>query len=246
MNASTALSLMRLMDQSAMPLDLAVLKGSVLTLQRNELLKRMRGDWILFIDDDMQWAPDAVARLVQTLEDLRDQGIEPDVLGALCFRRVSPYQPTLYVRAKGGGYNFLEEWDTDIVDIDATGMAFALITKACLERLVGGPIPPFEERIEVRAAPDFFKWYGSLGEDLRFCEEVKAAGGRVMVDTRVHIGHIGERVIGYQDFLRELAERPDEDYEARKQVNDTMGMPTVTRQAAIAKLEAVADGVEGD
>jgi hypothetical protein len=237
MNTSTVFSILATDRSDLGPLDILALKGSILTLQRNALIQHMRGDWILFIDDDMVWPQDAVKRLIASLQELRDGGIEPDVLGALCFRREHPYQPTLYVRdGPEGAYNFLETWDTDYVDVDATGMAFALITKRCLERLTGSGQPPYEERIRQDRYPDFFEWTGRMGEDLRFCSDVKRFGGRIMVDTRLEIAHVGEILVGNADFLQALASRPTSITKARKEVNDKMGLPTMTRSAAKGKL----------
>lgn len=238
MNTSTVLSLMT-MERGDMAVDILVLKGSVLPLQRNALIQQMRGDWILFIDDDMVWEPDAVLRLLQTKEELDAQGVVADVLGGLCFRRGAPHQPTLYVRTENEGpFNFLEDWDTDIVDVDGTGMAFALVTKQCLERIAGGPMLPHEERIKLSRPPQFFTWYGAMGEDLRFCETVKKAGGRILVDTRIHIGHVGEKTFGYDDYLKEVITRPPEVTAERRKINDHMGMPTLTRSQAKRKLQA--------
>ena len=207
-------------------------KGNVLTLQRNNLVQRMRGDWILFIDDDMVWQPDAVRRLVATKDALEAQGYTPDVLGALCFRRAAPHQPTLYLKHKNGSYNFMETWEDDVVEVDATGMAFALITKAAFERIAGTEMPPFEDRRAFNRTPDFFRWLGSLGEDLRFCEDVKTAGGSIYVDTRIKIGHMAEKEIGVRDFWREVADRSQEDEDHRRVVNDQMGMETMDREQA--------------
>lgn len=237
-NASTAMALMRL-AASQVPIDVLVLKGSVLTFQRNMLLQRMRGDWLLFIDDDMQWGPDAIPQLIQTKKDLEARGIFPDILGGLCFRRAAPYQPTMYVRNEEGAFLTLEDWKEDIQDIDGTGMAFAMVTRQCVERLVGGPIPPFEDRVASTSAPDFFKWYGQLGEDLRFCEEVKAAGGRIMVDTRIHVRHIGERAFGYDDYLREMAFRSQADFDRKEAINDQAGLPTLDQDVAMEKYRAM-------
>jgi hypothetical protein len=214
------------------PTDKLFAGGNLLTLQRNTLVQRMRGDWILFIDDDMVWEPDAVKRLVQTKDELEAMGREVDVLGALCFRRAEPHQPTLYVRHESGPYNFLEQWEDDVVEIDGTGMAFALITKRAFERIAGTEQPSYAERIKYDRHPDFFRWQGQMGEDLRFCQDVKAAGGHVYVDTRIRIRHVAERRVGMRDFLRELAERDPEVTAARKEINDEMGLPTVDAESA--------------
>jgi GT2 family glycosyltransferase len=230
-NAQTMMSLM----QTDWPgqVDKLWARGNLLALQRNHLVGRMRGEWILFIDDDMTWEPDAVKRLVETKDTLEEQGLEPDVVGALCFSRSIPHQPTLYFKwPEQGSYNFMEDWDDDVVEVDATGMAFALIRKAAFERLSGSEMPPYEERRRLVRSPDFFRWYGGLGEDLRFCEDVRSVGGRVFVDTRIEIGHVSEKTVTRKDFVREIAERSDLDQVNRERINGDMGLPTMTRRKA--------------
>jgi glycosyl transferase family 2 len=212
--------------------DYNLVQGGILTLQRNEAVQRMRGDWLLFIDDDMVFAPDAIGRLVAA----RDE-IDADVIGGLCFRRTPPYQPTLYMRENPthGAYNFLERWDSDIVEVDATGMAFALIHKRVFEKIAGTSMPSEAVRGQL-GPPNFFRWDGRLGEDLRFCQDAKAAGCRIWVDTRIEIGHIGEIEIRHKQFLTELALRDDELVKVRRDVNDQMGLPTVTPDEARKEL----------
>ena len=240
MNTSTVLALFG-SDRSDLPVDILIVKGNVLTLQRNTLVSRMRGDWILFIDDDMVWRPDAIKRLIQSMHDLEEAGHEVDVLGALCFRRVAPFQPTLYVREKeSGAYNFLESWEDRFVEVDATGMAFCIITKRCFERIAGTPQPPYEDRVRMDRHPDFFRWSGAVGEDLRFCQDVKLAGGRVIVDTTIEIDHVAETKRGYRDFLRELSERDPAVTKLRRKINKQMGLPTVSSAEAKRRLRGLA------
>jgi len=119
-------------------------------------------------------------------------------------------------------------------------MAFCIITKACLERIAGTSMPPFEERIKMDKMPDFFRWHGALGEDLRFCQDVRAAGGRVIVDTDIRIGHMTEARRGYEDFLGEVAERDAEALGVRRKINKEMGLPPpLTRRQAKEKLSGL-------
>jgi glycosyltransferase involved in cell wall biosynthesis len=226
-------------DWSGIAVDFLIHRGNVLTLQRNTLVARMRGDWIIFIDDDMVWSGDALKRLIQSYHDLCEAGQKPDVLGALCFRRAAPFQPTLYVKTPDGPYNYLEDWEGRYIEVDATGMAFCLITKECFERIAGTPMPPFEDRLKFDRHPDFFRWQGALGEDLRFCEDVRKAGGRIIIDTDIQIDHISESRRGYRDFLRELATREEDVIEARRAVNDKMDLVTVSREEAQRKLDGL-------
>lgn len=209
-----------------------LMQGNVLTLQRNECIQRMKGDWILFIDDDMVWDPQAVASLIQT----RDEH-DLDMLGALCFRRSAPHQPTLFMREGPtfGTYNYLERWDDDIIEVDATGMAFIVIHKRVFERIAGTEMPPYDVRAGHKP-PNFFRWEGALGEDLRFCQDARESGSRIWVDTRLEIGHVGEHVIGRRQFLTEMALRSMRELGERRSVNDSMGLPTLQPSDALEEL----------
>jgi hypothetical protein len=79
-----------------------IIQGNILPLQRNGAVQRMLGDWLIFIDDDMVWDPGDIGRLVAA----RDE-VDADIMGALCFRRSAPFQPTLFVRESptSGAYN---------------------------------------------------------------------------------------------------------------------------------------------
>jgi Predicted glycosyltransferases len=235
LSAATTSSLL-MTDLSWIPPEKSIyrtlIQGGILTLQRNEAVQRMEGDWLIFIDDDMVWQPDAIKQLVQAREEH-----DLDILGGLCFRRSSPFQPTLYMREApdAGAYNFLERWDSDIVEVDATGMAFVIIHKRVFEKIAGSPMPSLEERIKLGPS-NFFKWDGILGEDLRFCQDARRAGCKVFVDTRIEIGHAAEIIVSKKNFLQELALRPDDLLAERRKVNTAMGFPTVTREEAMEEL----------
>jgi glycosyltransferase involved in cell wall biosynthesis len=210
-----------------------VVQGNVLTLQRNECIQKMEGDWILFTDDDMFFDPPMMKKLVETQREH-----DLDIVGGLCFQRGEPYQPTMYMRhgPTSGGYNFRETWEEgEIVEVDATGLAFLLITKRAIEKIIGAELPSFEERQKM-SAPPIFKWDGQYGEDFSFCQEAKAVGLSVFVDTSVKIGHIGTHMITDRTFLREIALRSPEDEAIRRELNDRMGLPTMTREQAREKL----------
>ena len=208
-------------------------QGSILTLQRNECIQRMRGEWILFVDDDMVWDADAIARLVQT----RDEH-DLDVVGGLCFRRTHPHQPTLYQRDDTDTqlYVTMEKWPEDeLVEVDATGCAFLLVTVRALEKIAGGPMPPLDMRVG-GPPPNFFRWEGIKGEDIRFCEDLRAAGNKIFVDTSIKVGHVSEMIIDERDFYRAIAERkPEVERETRK-IYRKRDLPVLTAREAKAKI----------
>jgi hypothetical protein len=212
-------------------------QGSMLVLQRNECLKQMEGDWILFIDDDMVWSPETIGQLVTSWLEVQDEFEEPVIMGGLCHRREAPYDPTMYARdAEGSGkYRFMEKWDTDIVEVDATGLAFVLIPVTALEAIMGTDWPNFETR-QLYQSPSLFTWQQHLGEDLRFMQDAKAAGCKVFVDTRVRIGHVTEVVVDRSEFLKHVVERPEEDEEMVREINDKHGLPTLSAEEAKDEL----------
>jgi glycosyltransferase involved in cell wall biosynthesis len=210
-----------------------IVQGNVLVHQRNECLHRMDGDWILFVDSDMAWQPDAIKTLVET----RDK-FDLDMVGALCFQRSAPFQPTMYMRASNDehGFTFLEEWAEDAaVEVDATGMAFCLIHKRVLSSVMGGPFPDLAERSELTPWP-FFSWGGEYGEDFKFCMEAKDAGSRIFVDTSVKVDHIGMTSINEESFLREIAFRNGEQQAFREWQMETIGQKAITRERAKERL----------
>jgi hypothetical protein len=235
-SAPTAISWM-MMDNSSFLLPgeyvgRFIVQGHILPMQRNECLQRMEGEWILFIDDDMTFQPDAVSTLVKTANDF-----DLDIVGGLCFQRGAPFQPTLYKQGPGGqGYTFMEVWPEDTaVEVDATGMAFTLITRRALEKMVG-EWPTYEERQRM-PAPPIFKWgQDGLGEDFGFCREAREAGLHIFVDTSVKVGHIATVTIDENSFYQQVALRPPEALAARREQLAALGLEPMLPGVAREKL----------
>jgi hypothetical protein len=235
LTAAAAMSLL-MVDFSWVPkgqnVQRTIITGGILTMQRNEAVQRMQGDWLLFIDDDMVFEPDAVKQLVAVQREY-----DLDIVGGLCFRRQPPHQPTLYMREgpTSGGYNFLERWDDGPVEVDATGLAFCLITRRAFETIAGSPMPSFDERASTRP-PSFFGWNNILGEDLQFCQDAKKHGLKIWVDTRIEIGHVSEFTVDKTWFWKEVAAREPDIEAKRLEMNAKMGLPTLTAEEAKEKL----------
>ena len=136
---------------------------------------------LLWIDDDMIFRSDAVPKLIA--HDL-------PIVGGLCFNRHHPYNPVLlYDPPKGcedAGFLFRYEWPQPpgLLEVDATGAAFLLTKREVFEKIAENLKPdegPFTQ--------------GGWGEDVSFCRRARAAGYKVMVDTSIEIGHVGEVVV---------------------------------------------------
>jgi hypothetical protein len=85
--------------------------------------------------------------------------------------------------------------------------------------------------------PNFFRWSDGVGEDLRFCQDAKAIGCRVFVDTRIKIDHHSETTINHRSFLQELAVREPGAERARRELNDQLCLPTMTAAEARDRLK---------
>jgi len=221
------------------PVNRIYVQGSQLPLQRNEAIRMMDGEWIIFIDDDMVFEAESVGRLVASYRELKAQINEPIIVGGLCVRRYPPYQPTLF-RAQDmveGPFNFIEDWDGhDYVEVDATGAAFYLIEPDVFTAIMGGPFPSVAIRSQLHPWP-YYEWTGTMGEDLRFCLKARNAGCRIFVDTRIHIGHVGQKIFTISDFYGQVAMRPDEVQAAVRTMNDGLGLHTLTRDGARRMLD---------
>lgn len=241
-SAGTAMSWLMLGFSFLKPLEYVgrfFIQGNVLTMQRNACLTEMEGDWILFVDDDMTFMPDALERLLATQEKTG-----ADIVGGLCFQRGEPFQPTIYLKAKDGGYTFTETWaEGEVIEVDATGMAFCLITVQALRKIIadqtgdelGEVIWPDRETRRKRP-PNFFQWLGDWGEDFGFCQLAKAAGCKIVVDTAVEVGHVSEITVNKTHFWREVAFREDDAYAGKKALGDSVGARTMTNLEALEKL----------
>lgn len=162
---------------------------------RNDVVRRFLAtdaEWLLFIDSDMGFDPDAVDRLVAAADP-----VDRPVVGGLCFgqRRgaVGPAGsvrlqqfPTIYQWVMGGitGCAPIHDYPADsLVRCDATGAAFLLIHRSALETLRGRydePRPWFDEMIQAGRV---------FGEDLTFCWRLRESGVPLHVHTGVRTSH---------------------------------------------------------
>jgi hypothetical protein len=86
-----------------------------------------------------------------------------------------------------------DEWlngNDGLIEVDATGAAFHIVSTECLANL--GP-DPYTPMINPHG--------GYFGEDMSFCKRVRNAGYKVELDTGLTIGHEVEAFIGMNGFL---------------------------------------------
>ena len=133
-------------------------------------------DSILYVDDDMTFDLDALARL---RDDEEGQGY--DILQALCLSRAAPHRPIIFMPHGDRQFAIPSEAPADtIVDVGLVGLGFTLIRRHAFECVAA----------ELEPRQMFFRWSDvGHGEDAQFCFTAREAGCRLGVSTRVQIGH---------------------------------------------------------
>lgn len=139
---------------------------------RNGIVKeaqRIGCTHLLMMDTDMLYHPDTIYRLLSH---------NLPVVGALCYRRKPPFDPLMY-KGQPGDYHSIDEWETDLVEVDATGTGCLMFDMDIFKRM---PEPWFK----IRQNPD-----GSpIGEDIGFCHDLRSAGYKIYVDTAIPAAHL--------------------------------------------------------
>lgn len=159
---------------------LDILSGPDLAKGRNLLvetfLKETTDRYLLMLDSDMVFTPQAVAELHNSYDkDHRDH-----VIGGYCV--TGRGVPTLYTW-KDGDFrdpNPLLIPDDTIVKVDGTGAACLLVPRSALEKL------------------EYGTWFDSTNpysEDLSFCLRLKEAGVPLAVHTGAKFGHCKGQVL---------------------------------------------------
>lgn len=171
---------------------------------RNTLTQRFldqpAGEWLLWVDADMQWEADAVDRLLEVADP-----VHHPIVGGLAFGHTKDGMfPTVYhwLRTDEGGITTIRVRDyprNTVTQVAATGAAFLLIHRSALERMA-------ERRFD-RAFPFFAESAGNglpVGEDITFCVRAAMLDIPVHVHTGVRIGHHKSALLTEDEFLRQL------------------------------------------
>jgi len=178
-------------------------------------------EWMLWIDTDMGFAPDALYQLLAVADP-----IDRPIVGGLCFANrefahdgmggfwTAP-RPTLYNWADGddGLKHFVarEVYPVNsLVPVAGTGSAFVLIHRSVFERISAWA---------VAAGQAADSWYdrargtdGSLlGEDISFCVRANAAGIPIHVHTGVRTTHLKQVWVSESDHWRRFVPPPASD-----------------------------------
>ena len=114
---------------------------------------RTVGDWLLWVDADMQWEPDAIELLMQSADP-----VKRPIVGGLCFGMALEEQvPTIYQWGQTDDgelttYRVGHYTRDAVVQVAATGAAFLLIHRSVLEAMRAAefnPAFPFFQELQM-------------------------------------------------------------------------------------------------
>lgn len=151
---------------------------------RNKLFRKAYDDgvdYILFVDSDMDWNPEAIEKLV---------AFDKDVVCGLCFSRKplikNAHIPNILFKMDGR-YRAYNNIPNEPLRVDAAGMAFVLIKKNVIKTVTEKYPHPFNPIYEGERL---------LGEDVSFCERLNESGFEIWCDPTCRIGHLVQTSLG--------------------------------------------------
>ena len=164
--------------------EVAMSSSSLVYDARNQLAEKAVNngyDRVLWLDSDMQFQPDLLARLSAHL----DNGLE--MVCGLYFTRKAPIIPVIYKtcdRTEDGKSRVVpyEDYPDGIFPVEACGFGAVMMTTDLILRIGQKFGPPFSPE------PGF-------GEDFSFCRRARAVGARIYCDSRIKVDHIGLSII---------------------------------------------------
>ena len=113
------------------------------------------------------------------------------VVGALVHRRYPPFDSLMLriieIDEKFNGYASVDDWnDGELVEVDATGGGCIMFDMDVFKSM---PRPWFRD--DKQKEPGI----AAIGEDIALCQDLKAAGYRIFVDTSVPAGHLTTMIV---------------------------------------------------
>lgn len=173
-----------LIGDNAVPVDLARNK-----MVDYYLVNHPECDYLLFWDLDTIPPPDGLYRLWKWNQP---------IVSGLYHQKIEPYYPLLMKKhaQSGTGFFAVIGWqDGELYEVDATGMGFCLIKREVFQII----------------DPPWFA-FTDISEDFEFCQKAKRNGIRTFVDTNVKCRHIGDKLVGTDDYLKYRQALMDQGY----------------------------------
>ena len=183
--------------------------GLIQMLLDHELSLGYRMEYVFWIDDDVVIPPDALPKLMSH---------NAPIVSGLYFMRKMPHLPVAYYEVKDPN-NKGKFWSLDsfpenaLIEIDAAGQGCVLIKREVYDSI---PKPYYawrdaytdsdgnynltEEGVKVVEDRDRPSEDKSMGEDLYFFTKCRLHGYKILLDTGVLCGHVGQHIFDYATF----------------------------------------------
>jgi len=177
-------------------IDYNIITGYQLPFARNRIVQHAlesESDYVFFIDADMIFPSDSLIRLFKH---------NLDIVNALAFRRTSPHYPTIFEWNENEKCYETMMYTKGLLEVDASGMACILIKTEVFRKM---------------KQPWYYYRDNQFSSDITFCENARKEGFKIMIDTDLKIGHLGdEKVIDETYYFQHLCP------EAKEQWNSGM------------------------
>lgn len=160
-------------------------------------------DYVLWLDSDMVFDRDILKKLLNDADGR-------DYVTGLCFKRIENSLPCIYSDLRwsvdGGevktSADVLTDYPRDaLFEVAGSGFACVMTSTVLLANMID------------RFGAPFFPLMG-MGEDMTFCFRARQAGFKLYCDSRVKIGHIGQKIYDEDSYI--LQKLALEQYEKAK------------------------------
>lgn len=159
---------------------------------RNNLVKQMRGDWLLMLDTDHQFEPDLLARMLYILM----KNPEVQVLSGIYQYKGPPYSPKIYHWSKDGkAIEAIGDWDKPkgryLIPIGSAGGGCLLIKKEVIEKM----------KLKFKEEP--FDILHPFSEDNSFFIRLRKLGIKAYCDPSIEYHHLVYKPLSLADFKKD-------------------------------------------
>lgn len=175
-------SLTKLAKFHNFPFALDINEGALVSTGRNKQFftaKKDGSDYILYIDSDIVFPEDALAKLM---------ALNKPVSTGIYYQRLYPFRPVIYDITETDQIRNIPRWEDDKpFKIDACGAGFLLIRKDVFDYFkenVDEPFSMFRNKVGTMA-----------GEDTSFCIRCKNKGIEIWADPSIVLGHIRSDIV---------------------------------------------------
>jgi len=165
-------------------------QGTLIHIAREQLadaaMNAMPEDgWTLWLDSDMTFPPDTLKRMIETAEQNRFK-----MLSAVYYRRKPPYTPVLfekldidYETGLCKAADTMAHYPDEIFETQGVGFGCFLVHTQVF-------------RMVRQKFGNCFVPIGLNSEDTSFCWKARQCGYKIMADSGLNVGHVGQFVYG--------------------------------------------------